>query len=146
MAASTTHIVIRYVAGENFRGDRSPPFHPFPPGFLPFGPENPPGPTPLVGTFLVLVTIVAITAWHVGADISLHHKVSRRAWYCKLVGTMVNSWQHAGEIIVRRRRSGGPFECGCLPGIVVRSLTLEDAPDKVEVKNHLRRDCDDCCH
>src|SRR5205085_11795508 len=134
------------VSGKTVRGRPTPPFPPSPPGFLPFGPGNPPEPIPLVGTFLVLVTIVAITAWHVGRDISLHHEIARRAWHCKLVWAMVNSRQHAGEVVVWRWCSRGPFEGCCLPWIVGRPLTFEDAPNEVEIEDQLGRDSDHCRH
>ena len=136
-----THIVIRYVAGENLRFDRSPPCHPFPPGFLPFGPGNfPPEPIPLFGSFLVLVTIVAITARHVGPDVCLHHVIVGGSGNGELVWSVINHRQHAGKVIVWRRRRRGPFERRCLPGIVTGFLTFEDAPEYVEVEKDLGKD------
>src|ERR1044071_9017523 len=144
MAASTTHIVIRYVAGENLRFDRSPPCHPFPPGFLPFGPgKPPPDPIPLLVTFLVLVTIVAITAWHVGPDVCLHYKIIRRSGHGKFIRSVIDHRQHAREVVVRRRRCRGPLERRRFPRIIVgHLLALEDAPEHVEVEKQLRADRD----
>src|SRR5262249_58661653 len=93
-------------------------------------------------TFLVLVTIVAITAWHFGPDISLHHVIVRCSRNRKLIWTVINRRQHAGEIVVWRRRRSGPLESCCLPRIVRCFLAFEAAPEDVEVEEQLRRDRD----
>src|SRR6185369_7456178 len=121
--------------------------HPFPPGCLPFGPGRfPPEPIPLVGSFLVLVTIMAITAWHVGPHISLHYVIIWRAWNRKFVWAVINRRQHAREVVVRRRRRSGPFERRRFPWIVARLLAFEDAPEHVEVEQYLGQYRDDGCN
>src|SRR6185503_14761540 len=112
---------------------------------LPFGPGNlPPEPSPLFVAFLVLVTIVAITAWHFGPDISLHYVIVRCSWNRKLIRTVVNRRQHAREIVMWRRCRSGPFESCRFPRIVARLLAFEHAPEDVEVEEQLRRDRDHC--
>src|SRR5687768_15182911 len=88
---------------------------------------------------LVLVTIVAITAWHLGFKISLHHVIPGSARHRKFIRSVIDHRQHAGEVVVRWRRSRYPLERRCFPWIVIFNfLAFEDAPHDVVVEQKLR--------
>ena len=70
-------------------------------------------------------------------------KSSGRAGHAVLIRPVVHNRRVAAEVVVRRRCSGGPFQCSGFPRIVARLRPLLHAPEQIDHEDELGRDGDE---